>query len=520
MANPPAALPMSYLISSSAPLLSPVQEHAVPQDNYYVPIYLPPSPPLSTTTNSPVPDSVLRMRMSPDSAEPCLPTHQLFDLSHHHFPTPPSPASSSASLDQQCLPISIKPPSALKRSASPPPPSVKRRATGERVSTKDFVPPDVTGLSKREARLVKNRAAAFLSRQRKREEFETMEVRVAELEKENARLLALTQSGSPSSSPPKNDELASEVELLRMQLAAAREREQELNAELAKSASQPPVKVESDEPSFSESSSSKSQSSHKTAASLGLMQVLLCALPTLLSASTHSSLPTSFSIPSALPSSSSSTLDMSSIIPGDFDWSSSNPLAQKLEFSNPELKNLAGFSGLDISFDTTSSEDGKIRVRIHPSSSASSSTSRASSPSASVYSGISGVSGVSNHVDGSANVDPWGDPSFQASFPSTVSSDGYQSAFGNSFSPASSDGDPFLGVGAPYNEFGMNNAFPPTGSFYGQAGDLDYAASEFGFGSESSFGSASESGRKRVKIALKTAPQSGNEGGEWEVRFC
>ena len=48
----------------------------------------------------------------------------------------------------------------------------------ERMSTKDFVPPDVSGLSKREARLVKNRAAAFLSRQRKREEFELMEVYV------------------------------------------------------------------------------------------------------------------------------------------------------------------------------------------------------------------------------------------------------------------------------------------------------------------------------------------------------
>ncbi len=42
----------------------------------------------------------------------------------------------------------------------------------------EFVPPDVTGLSKREARLVKNRAAAFLSRQRKREEFESMEAYV------------------------------------------------------------------------------------------------------------------------------------------------------------------------------------------------------------------------------------------------------------------------------------------------------------------------------------------------------
>lgn len=41
-----------------------------------------------------------------------------------------------------------------------------------------FVPPDVSGLTRREARLVKNRAAAFLSRQRKREQFEELEKQV------------------------------------------------------------------------------------------------------------------------------------------------------------------------------------------------------------------------------------------------------------------------------------------------------------------------------------------------------
>lgn len=54
----------------------------------------------------------------------------------------------------------------------------KKRGNG-RITVAEFVPPDVTGLSKREARLVKNRAAAFLSRQRKREEFETMEAYVS-----------------------------------------------------------------------------------------------------------------------------------------------------------------------------------------------------------------------------------------------------------------------------------------------------------------------------------------------------
>jgi len=56
----------------------------------------------------------------------------------------------------------------------------KKRGNG-RITVADFVPPDVSGLSKREARLVKNRAAAFLSRQRKREEFESMEAYVFSL---------------------------------------------------------------------------------------------------------------------------------------------------------------------------------------------------------------------------------------------------------------------------------------------------------------------------------------------------
>lgn len=60
-----------------------------------------------------------------------------------------------------------------------PAPKRQRAAPSGPISTKDWVPPDVTGLNKREARLVKNRAAAFLSRQRKREEFELMEVCVS-----------------------------------------------------------------------------------------------------------------------------------------------------------------------------------------------------------------------------------------------------------------------------------------------------------------------------------------------------
>ena len=89
----------------------------------------------------------------------------------HGPPTPPSRSPSLADHEHD-----DDDPTARKRSASPGPGALKKRSIGERISSKDFVPPDVSGLSKREARLVKNRAAAFLSRQRKREEFECMEV--------------------------------------------------------------------------------------------------------------------------------------------------------------------------------------------------------------------------------------------------------------------------------------------------------------------------------------------------------
>lgn len=85
-----------------------------------------------------------------------------------------SPTSSASDVSDIASPlVANKRPAddALSASASS---STKKPRTC--VSTKDFVPPDVTGLSKREARLVKNRAAAFLSRQRKREEFELMEM--------------------------------------------------------------------------------------------------------------------------------------------------------------------------------------------------------------------------------------------------------------------------------------------------------------------------------------------------------
>lgn len=194
------SLTMSQIISSDS-LTSPISDSSWDQPLFsptsniesftlnYPHYSHPPSPPYSVGSvgsNSPQPPNrALGMRMSPDFTcekedQLCLPTHQVFELPLAPH-TPPSPVSPT-SPDYPRLVLSPGAP-ALKRPSSPVDASnttsKKPRASGERVSAKDFRPPDVTGLSKREARLVKNRAAAFLSRQRKREEFENMEVWVS-----------------------------------------------------------------------------------------------------------------------------------------------------------------------------------------------------------------------------------------------------------------------------------------------------------------------------------------------------
>ena len=143
--------------------------------------YTLPSPPASVSSNtedSPLDTEMIRSGFSPEpqleSDQPCLPTNQVFDLDVMEAPSSSSSVSPSPSVPRQ-LNLSSENASPLKKSFS----TIgvrKGRGSGERITTKDFVPPDVTGLSKREARLLKNRAAAFLSRQRKREEFEAMEM--------------------------------------------------------------------------------------------------------------------------------------------------------------------------------------------------------------------------------------------------------------------------------------------------------------------------------------------------------
>ena len=149
--------------------------------NYYT---LPPSPPASVSSNTE--DSpqlgakLIRPRFTPESQsesdqQSCLPTNQVFDLDGVEAHSSSSSVSSPPLMPRQ-LSLSSDNGPPLKKAFSTIGGVKKGRGNGERITTKDFVPPDVTGLSKREARLLKNRAAAFLSRQRKREEFEAMEM--------------------------------------------------------------------------------------------------------------------------------------------------------------------------------------------------------------------------------------------------------------------------------------------------------------------------------------------------------
>lgn len=99
-------------------------------------------------------------------------------MAHSHGTLDGSPADQSAASMQAKLGNKRPPPSASQVTESGQPfPIIDTSAKHSSL----FVPPDTSGLTKREARLVKNRAAAFLSRQRKREQFEELEIKCKSL---------------------------------------------------------------------------------------------------------------------------------------------------------------------------------------------------------------------------------------------------------------------------------------------------------------------------------------------------
>ncbi|KAG1781946.1 hypothetical protein EV702DRAFT_495927 [Suillus placidus] len=479
---------------------------------------LPPSPPISVGSNitdSPRPASSTTLDSAREKEQQlCLPTHQVFD-----FPEVPNISSPSLSvsppLSKSSQPsISIDTNMHTEGLSSLPVagPSKRPRTGGERITTKDFIPPDVSGLSKREARLVKNRAAAFLSRQRKREEFEAMEIRVKELEEDNARLQTAAKRGHAY------DELLSEVEQLRARLSASEKRGRELKAELSRrSISDVHVKTENYEHSLTPVSPSASLPIHshqRSGATLGLMQVLLCTLPSLLSMSPRL-LPTTYFIPLTDPSvlPPSCNFDYSSIIPSDFEWAphpdggavmnlgfgdlgklsssagSSSP--RKVEIHSEAIRALGGF---EISFDASPVNDGKIQVRVHPSQSHHINRDPQRAPPSSMPMWFE--SAPNNYG-----------PAFSAALTFTASS-----TPGSSFVPLASDFDldPFLG--------GVHD----SGMSYGNGGPaFGHHPSDATFEHIPGFmnGTRSDFSKHRARVAMRNLPAVGMEG-EWEVPAC
>lgn len=177
----------------------------------------------------------------------------------------------------------------------------------------------------------------------------------------------------------------------------------------------------------------------------------------------------------------------------------SSSAAKKLEFVDVDSEAL-GLSGLDISFDAKAAQDGKIRVRIHPPAASIPPTSAPSPES---------------HSDNGDDQSMYGGS--DASGPtSSESSSSLAGALGSqdSLSKMSADSDPFLGIGG---DIDFGSLFRQPGMSVDASGS-QFSLSDLDFGD--AFSAPSTSGRKRVRIALKTLPGEGAEGGEWEVQLC
>lgn len=557
------------------------------------------SPPLLTPTSS--------YSSSSSACSPPTPTSPVYSHQFSHMQMFPSPSASA----KRSIPDS--------ESASPPPPSthsvgssdvsaentecdkscdnssgvtnpqglgpsatpgVKRQRAC--MSTKDFVPPDVTGLSKREARLVKNRAAAFLSRQRKREEFEQMEIRVAELEQENSRLRALSESVSSNStstttsdsptplvklSKQKSGEDANGVSFLHSQLAASRSREAELSQQLdalrgqyrqlerlekfrqdpikdekrsntgkisvktedslehdLSSGASSPASVPANLSDFSTQGMKNIISNPKSGASLGLM-VLLCALPSLLSNATGT---LSSASGTGLPTVQNTLLDNIQWDPPSFLSSSSSQLTSESENDKWEVEwqNPTGESMMDI--DSTSTE-----ARLSDSDSESGEETWKKLD-------IEGLGLGLGELEVSFSVKQISERRVKVRVASSTPAAAYES-----FSPSTSTQkqtniiedthcgigplslstteDPFLGTG-PTSPLNLDFSSPMAS--WNSIGPVSTPMSmDFGsLGVPNGYnGKATEKESKRqeirVRVRLSALPKAGGEGGEWEIEL-
>jgi hypothetical protein len=170
---------------------------------------------------------------------------------------------------------------------------------------------------------------------------------------------------------------------------------------------------------------------------------------------------------------------------------------RRLQFVDSEA---LGLGELDISFDASPTDNGKIRVRIHsPSSQSISSSNSARSESR-------------RRSSSSSSLAMWAgtqsDPNYGTS---------YNSPTFSAFPPFStvSDGDPFLGANAAFG-LGSPMSVPMSmNEFSSPVGSAQHTM--YGHGSDFSNGAGHVGGKRRVRIALKSMPTAGGEGGEWEV---
>lgn len=241
---------------------------------------------------------------------------------------------------------------------------------------------------------------------------------------------------------------------------------------------------------------------------------------------------------------------------------------RKLEIESGEGgAGLFGSTGLDISFVTRRTGDGKIRVKVHSSAAAMSNNDKRSTDPSMSFSSLYKTAGVSrgemdmtmesmianaasdlatnplslSYVD----ADPLG-PFFGASsLPSPVEAvDGNKRAetgstanIASSVSTFGNNNDVKRGTGAGLMESAFGHDYPGAsldsshGYGFGYGGIGDFSSSSGlgypGYGGYADYttnvlvpqGKSPVDGeeKKRVRIALKSLPSVGGEGGEWEV---
>lgn len=159
----------------------------------------------------------------------------------------------------------------------------------------------------------------------------------------------------------------------------------------------------------------------------------------------------------------------------DVDGSESSPEHRdgqwkKLDLVREDGESL-GLGDLDISFDATKSSDGRLRVRVHSS--------------------------AKSHEQ-------------MAIEPQTVSL-GHELSFAppSLYIPDSDPLGPFLGMSSPNSLVSANGEYHfDAASFFGN-GALAASPTEGH--------TASQGSTRRVRIALRSPPAPGGEGGEWEV---